>query len=229
MKILSLFVFCLMLAHCGTKDSKKDSSKKDQAAAKGEAAAQDGSAAEDGPGGTPAAQPSAAQNAPSTDAASSAAEFKAVRWTLGVYTAQADIHYDLLQRSVDVPVKVSINHNGNENNKKFIIRIERIGEPSEEEKIVEGDQGFLCSLYNDFTLQTIYKQIHSEDTQTAGKLGDANKILVRVASTGGQPFHVGLACTDRRICQFDYSFITDVEKTQNPPTFQSLYSSCFGG
>ena len=210
-----------MLAHCGTKDSQEGGSKKDQAAAKGKAAAQDGSTAEDGSPDVKAPPPPVFKSP----------ELKAIQKISAVYTVQADVHYDWFKMSEDIPVKVLINHNGDDNNKQVIIRTERIGEPSADEKKSKGDQGFFCSLYTNFTIKqvpTSRKPIRSENIQSAGQLADVNKMILRIHYAKTLSPSLILGCTGRVICGDLTEPVKDVVKTsESLPSFDELYRSCF--
>ena len=159
---------------------------------------------------------------------------QAVNQISGVYRGYADIYYDWFQSSPFVPIKIFVNHNGKDHDKKLIVRVERVIEPWAHEKKVEKDQGFVCSLYQDFTLHRRsfgLVAVKSKNIEMAGQLGDVNivKILMKKSKNFSSGFGFGLSmeCSDRWICSDDDFAHHIVQIPEETPSFEDLHSSCF--
>ena len=231
MKILSILVLCFMLVHCG--DKEKDSKEKTKEAAvaeegsaePGEGAAGEGSEADSAEGAkTPAKAPAPSSfNSP---------ELERVQSFSAVYKAQASVYYNnWLGWQGSVPIKILINHSGNDNNKQFIIRIERTQKPAEDEKKAARDTGFFCSLHTELTLDSSIlsgsSSIDFENIQSAGQLGNADGIKFQDKFEKEPPFKLTLTHKDKL---WSSNKAKNIEKTsQALPSFQALYDSCFGG
>lgn len=103
----------------------------------------------------------------------------------------------------------------------------RTGEPSADEKKVKNNQGFFCSLYQDFTIG-IHSKVKSEDIKNAGQLADANTMTLHIYKAG-KPLGLILSCLDKNVCKITSKMVTQLQKTEEAaPPFNELYNSCFG-
>ena len=221
MKILSILILFLMLVQCGNKEEGEGAKEK------GQTTTEDSAAPGDETSKKAAEKDLSDGTAPSGSFESY--ELEEIQKISAVYNAKTNTIYGLLGWTVKTSIKISIHHNGDDENKQLIVKIERAGKPSALEIKAKGDKGFVCSLYTDFTLKLSSwggsKSIDSDDIQNAGQLGNIGKIKLQQKIRQEQPFELFL---DRKDSFWTTNKAQNIEKTsENLPSFDTLYSSCF--